>query len=350
MHVVSCALCVQLPQDGPSVDAEDALPLVFVGVYSAQENFGKREAVRQTWARALSTDGFDIKFFLGRPEARLLRLQMEMFKHKDVVLLDVQEGYKWNSVKGLLFLEWCALHVFARFVVKADDDVYLRPAPLLFLLQSRPSFGYIWGYFDYLSPVPKEPDHAFFNSDEVYPFSVFPPYARGLLRVLSLDVVIALARMSLAGKLPLIFGDDPCFGVHLRYLRDDDLGLPMLTLDDRDSYRIFAMEPSCNFALWSHASQRSWVVHHVSAQQVRCMWAADVAEGLYQIDNSGNVAPSSATLGLAVAAASVATQDRQAFTEPHLRCCWLLFINPLGLAAKTLAGFGSSTSECSSDS
>ena len=308
---------------------EDVLPpLVFVGVYSAQENVQKRQAIRRTWARPVRTHGFDLKFFLGRPHAHLVHVKAENAIHKDVILLDVQEGYRWNSIKGLMFLEWCAMNVLARFIVKADDDVYLRPEPLVLLLKRRPSFGYVWGYFDYFSPVPEDEHHAFFNSEDIYPFAVFPPYARGLLRVLSADVVAALANMSLAGKLPVIYGDDPCFGVHLRYLRDDMPGLPMLTLDDRDSYRIFAMEPSCNPALWSHASQRSWIIHHVSPEQVECMWAADLDAGMYQLDgigqtgrtgrtgNAGGAQSTPAVLEVALAAASFATQERQAFEEP----------------------------------
>ena len=81
---------------------------------------------------------------------------------------------------------------------------------------------------------------------EAYPFDAFPPYARGLLRAMSLDVVHSLAR--LAPKVPVIRGDDPSFGVHLRFLRHDDgFGVP-LTLDDRESYRVFAMEPSCDLS------------------------------------------------------------------------------------------------------
>ena len=41
------------------------------------------------------------------------------------VLLDVQEGYQWNSLKGLRFLEWCSSNVLAEFLVKVDDDVRL---------------------------------------------------------------------------------------------------------------------------------------------------------------------------------------------------------------------------------
>lgn len=35
----------------------------------------------------------------------------------------------------------------------------------------------------------------------------------------------------------------------------------------------------CNPSLWSHVTHRSWVIHHVSPEQVQCMWDKDVAAG-----------------------------------------------------------------------
>lgn len=187
-----------------------------------------------------------------------------------------------NSRKGLLFLEWIALHSNAEFLLKTDDDVYFRPAPLITQLAERPPVAYVWGYFDYISPVPREEGHPFCNTVEEFPFEVFPPYPRGVVRVLSNDIVRQLAEASRAGRLRMIFGDDPCLGVHLRQLMFDSVDpLPSLTLDDRDSYRVFAMEPSCHRKLWSRITNKTWAVHHVDADQIRCMWAVDTAAGYY---------------------------------------------------------------------
>ena len=83
------------------------------------------------------------------------RVRAEICVHDDIVVLSVQEGYRMNSQKGLLFLEWVAKHSVAEFLVKADDDVYLRPAPLLDQLRLRPPVGYAWGFFDYFFGSPR---------------------------------------------------------------------------------------------------------------------------------------------------------------------------------------------------
>ena len=90
-------------------------------------------------------------------------------------------------------------------------------------------------------PVPRDKEDNFYNPEEcgewphdvcqeIFPFPVFPPYPRGVVRVLSMDVVRLLAKASQEGRLRMIYGDDPCIGVHLRQLLLTD-DLPSLTLD-----------------------------------------------------------------------------------------------------------------------
>lgn len=276
-------------------------PLAFVGIYSARKNFGKRQAIRETWGRIL-LDKYNMryKFFLGgAPEGATredVQVRHELAVHEDLVFLDIEEGYRMNSRKGLLFLEWIAMRSEAEFLLKVDDDVYFRPVPILEKLQRRPPAGYIWGYFDYVSPVPREEGDHFFNTWEDYPFEVFAPYPRGVVRVLSMDLVRLLAKASRAGKLRMIYGDDPCIGYHLRQLLfDPEEPLPSITLDDFDN-KVFAMEPSCHPNLWSKITKRTWVIHHVSPEQIRCMWSADVQAGYYgseagKIVVNGEVSP-----------------------------------------------------------
>eukprot|EP00434_Breviolum_minutum_P039127 symbB.v1.2.034732.t1/scaffold4529.1/size41019/3 len=119
------------------------------------------------------------------------------------------------------------------------------------------------------------------DKEETFPFPVFPPYPRGVVRVLSMDVVRLLAKASQEGRLRMIYGDDPCIGVHLRQLLLDGEPLPSLTLDDFDN-KVFAMEPSCHHNLWSKMTNRTWAIHHVKPEQILCMWSADYAAEYYQ--------------------------------------------------------------------
>lgn len=267
-------------------------PLVFVGVYSARRNFEKRQVVRETWGRFL-LEGYRLRltFFLGEASAGAsseeLRMRREVEQFGDIVFLDIGEGYRMNSRKGLLFLQYVALHSEAEFLLKVDDDIYFRPAPLLQQLSARIPAQYAWGYWDYISPVPREEGDHFYNTLDDFPFDVFAPYPRGSVRAISMDVVRLLSKAGREGKLRMIYGDDPCIGVHLRQLLfDPEEPLPSLTLDDFDN-KVFAMEPSCHPNLWSRMNNRTWVVHHVTPTQIRCMWDVDVREGYYETTPEG---------------------------------------------------------------
>lgn len=319
---------------------ERHLQLALVAIFSAGANFERRKAIRETWGRVLlEVYHLRVRFFLGEPATpkALAHVRWEAEVYGDLVILPVPEGYRMNSQKGLLLLEWCARHSAAEFLLKTDDDIYLRPAQVLEVLRRRPPFGYIWGYFDYLSPVPHEEGDPFYTDVETYPYPAFPPYARGLVRAVSMDVVRRIAAASHRGRLHMISGDDPCFGVHLRQLIfDSEDPIPLIALDDRDSYRSFAMEPSCSLRLWSHMTPRTWVVHHVTAEQTRCMWTTDVAAGYYllQTEDADRVALSIDAIAAADAAAELATAPVGFLPEvpPLPDVCTCLLTGPLAEA------------------
>lgn len=54
---------------------------------------------------------------------------------------------------------------FSKTLFSPQPPRYLRPLPLISLLEHRPPVGYVWGYFDFFSPVPREEGQAFYNSD-----------------------------------------------------------------------------------------------------------------------------------------------------------------------------------------
>jgi hypothetical protein len=258
-------------------------PLFYVGIYSARANYRKRQAVRETWLRVFR-EYYNVRyaFFLGdvgdgtSVEEEFLRREMDQYN--DIVVLGVEEGYRMNSKKGLRFAQWAAKNVHAHFLLKVDDDVYLRPEPLITQLTKRSPSGYVWAYFDFISPVPRDPDHHFYQREEDYPFNVFPPYPRGAVRVLSMDLMRRIAASN-----TVIFGDDPCMGVHLREIVTGKHAPPArIEIDDRDSYSKFAMEVECNVS-WGRVRDISWAVHHASPEQLRCMWNADVESGYIRL-------------------------------------------------------------------
>ena len=254
--------------------------LAFVGIYSAKKNAFKRQAVRNTWLQVFKAHRVHHKFFLAATDDQDVLKEIEEFD--DIVMLNVSEGYRQNSRKGLLFLDWVADNKGddTAFLIKTDDDIYLRPEPLLHQINHRLPVGYIWGFFDYISPVPRVQNDLFFNAWDDYPFTTFPSYPRGVARIMSLDIVQEISRLGERKQLRMIFGDDPCLGVHMRQTIYGESRFPQITMDDFGSYTRFAMEPTCE-KTWSSIKDGSWVVHHIDSNEILCMWRTDIEQGLY---------------------------------------------------------------------
>jgi len=265
---------------------------VAVCVMSRRSGQVLRAAIRQTWASRIV--GFaTLRFFVGAATGGGSGGEVAPVEDAhlgDVVELPTAEAYMAVTLKAFAMLDW-AHRSFPnlRFLVRADDDVYLRPGPLFSQLERRPPVMYLWGNFDHGSNPVRDPRHPHYNSQEQFPErrhplfgDIFPPYARGHLWVMSADLLAMVVdvwhgellrhkniSIALANKLP--HPDDPALGVALANLVDQDI--VSLNVDDRD-LNIFSLNPSCN-ATYLNIHKRTWAIHHVSADAMHCMWAID---------------------------------------------------------------------------
>jgi len=198
-----------------------------------------------------------------------------------------------------------------QWLVRHDDDVYLRAPALLAQLSSRPPIRYFWGMFDHGSSPVRDPSHQHYNSYEQFPKQehpawgdIFPPYARGLLWAMSVDLVAATVKEFMADRedqpdIPLDevaasslpHPDDPAVGVLIAGLVQRGMSV---NLDDRD-FNSFSLNPSCN-STFSNIHNRTWVVHHVQPETMRCMWELDNAEEAQGISSSNSVIDASSRI------------------------------------------------------
>jgi len=284
---------------GPMVAAEAVA--VAVCVMSRRSGHELRSAIRNTWATCLGSGGSlsgntELRFFVGAAAEGVEETASVLpdISWNDVVELRSPEAYRAVTLKAFSMLHWThRAFPNLRFLIRADDDVYLRPGPLLAQLERRPPIAYLWGNFDHGSNPVRDPKHPHYNSQVQFPErrhplfgDIFPPYARGHLWVMSADLLAMVVdvwrgelmrhknvSLELASRLP--HPDDPALGIALANLVDQDQ--VSLNLDDRD-LNAFALNPSCN-ATYLNIHNRTWVVHHVDARTMRCMWAIDSSGG-----------------------------------------------------------------------
>eukprot|EP00434_Breviolum_minutum_P023335 symbB.v1.2.020585.t1/scaffold1691.1/size105682/2 len=286
----ACALCQQ--QRLATEETGDVVVSVAFCLMSRRSGHALRHAIRQTWAKRLGP-GSSLHFFVGAVTVQEdVADDLPDLHLPDMVELDAPEAYEAVTLKAMSMLHWAHLHFpHLRYLIRADDDVYLRPGPLLQQLEKRPPVGYLWGNFDSGSTVVRDPFHPHYNSEEQLPLrehpmfgDIFPPYVRGHLWAMSGDLLTlvsdlwktqleqledAKVTLDLAKRLP--HPDDPALGVLMASLVD--AGDINVAVDDRDLNH-FALNPSCN-ATYLKIHNRTWVVHHVTPEAMECFWSID---------------------------------------------------------------------------
>jgi len=304
-------------------------------VMSRRSGHVLRAAIRETWAtRVVGVAA--LRFFVGAPSGGTGEqpVAVEDAESADVVELEAPEAYKAVTLKAFAMLDW-AYRAFPnlRFLVRADDDVYLRTGPLFAQLERRPPVTYLWGNFDHGSSPVRDPGHPHFNSYAQYPKrehplfgDIFPPYARGHLWAMSSDLLAMVVdvwraellrgdnlSLALARRLP--HPDDPALGVALSNLVERDQ--LSLNIDDRDLNH-FSLNPSCN-ATYLNIHNKTWAVHHVNADAMRCMWAVDSMAEDDGTQGGGGVFPDLCPCSLEVAEEVNEGPDEEPFDYPRDR-------------------------------
>lgn len=281
---------------------------VFIAIYSAKGNFAQRRAARETWLMLLDGGVPNVhangapadpittshKFFInavgagdpGDPASSplddLIRAEAEAFG--DLVFLDAVEEYPIGEM-GRMALHWLANHTKASFVLKIDDDMYIRPYPLLRHLVKQQKATMYWGFFERSGEAVRDTSSAHFLTDDLFGHDgVFPPYARGAALALSLDLIRLIVHFDRLGSMRRLKVEDASYGYFLWQLVV--MGVTSVTYADRYEAH-FALDPKCCTEkthpnnCWSPLGDATWIVHHVGPINVRCMFQTDMETGYY---------------------------------------------------------------------
>ena len=171
---------------------------IFVLILTAPVSIERRNAIRQTWLTLPFPKEYSFlyKFVVGTnglSDEHKKALLNEEEKHRDFLLLDyLKDSYHNLTLKVLQSFVWIADNINAKFVLKVDDDSFVRLGDLVVDLQKKEKFGRIyWGFFRGDANVKtagpwKEPNWILCDN--------YLPYANGGGYVLSLDLVSHISK------------------------------------------------------------------------------------------------------------------------------------------------------------
>ncbi|KAM7013434.1 lactosylceramide 1,3-N-acetyl-beta-D-glucosaminyltransferase [Passerculus sandwichensis] len=199
---------------------QDVLLLLFVK--SSPENRYRRDAIRQTWGdekyvRSQLNANIKTLFALGRPThheqktQQQRELELEDQKYQDLIQQDFLDTFHNLTLKLLLQFSWVKAYCpHARFIMSADDDIFIHMPNLIAYLQSLTQMGAqdLWiGRVHRGSPPIRDRRSKYYVPYEMYQWPSYPDYTAGAAYVISNDVAARVYEASLTLNTSLYIDD-----------------------------------------------------------------------------------------------------------------------------------------------
>ncbi|XP_010946150.2 lactosylceramide 1,3-N-acetyl-beta-D-glucosaminyltransferase [Camelus ferus] len=181
--------------------AQDILLLLLIK--TAPENYHRRSAIRETWGnekyvRSRLNANIKTLFALGTPsnpqtrERLQRRLVWEDQMYNDIIQQDFADSFYNLTLKFLLQFSWAnSFCPHAKFLMTADDDIFIHMPNLIEYLQSLEQIGVqdLWiGRVHRGAPPVRDKSSKYYVSYEMYQWPAYPDYTAGAAYVISGDV------------------------------------------------------------------------------------------------------------------------------------------------------------------
>lgn len=183
MHgIVILALGIFGGRQGQARDLDDR-GLLFIGVLSSPTNVARRDAIRDTWGHSLPTN-VSYMFFIGHAQGGGEDVYQEAVRHGDIHFVREKEGYTNITYKTMEIVSTYS----ARYIMKCDDDTYVRVGHILARLNEGTPEHWLWGYVSKGVPVQRSGKYNMVRSQ--WAPSTYPPFAHGPGYVLSAPLAL----------------------------------------------------------------------------------------------------------------------------------------------------------------
>ncbi|MQM10022.1 hypothetical protein Taro_042910 [Colocasia esculenta] len=163
---------------------------MFIGILSAGNHFAERMAVRKSWMQSISkSQNVVARFFVAmhaRKEINIeLKKEAEFFG--DIVIVPFMDSYDLVVLKTVAICEYGVRRVSAKYIMKCDDDTFVRLDSVLNEVRKVPSDKRLYvGNINYYHKPLRYGKWAV--TYEEWPEEDYPPYANGPGYIISSDI------------------------------------------------------------------------------------------------------------------------------------------------------------------
>ncbi|GER37002.1 3-galactosyltransferase 15 [Striga asiatica] len=208
---------------------------LLIGVFSSGNNFERRMAIRRTWMQydAVRSGDVAVCFFIGLHKNKEVNFKLwkEAEAYSDMQLMPFVDYYSLLTYKTIAICILGTKILRAKYIMKMDDDAFVRVDEVLLSLKGKPSNGLLYGHISFESAPHRDKNNKWFISDEEWPHSSYPPWAHGPGYIISQDIARFIVQGHKERDLTLFKLEDVAVGIwinqyetrgqKIEYLNDD---------------------------------------------------------------------------------------------------------------------------------
>lgn len=255
-HIIDLEMLI-----APNLPSKKSLEL-FIGVFSTANNFKRRMAVRRTWMQydAVRSGAVAVRFFVGLHKNQMVNEELwnEAQTYKDIQLMPFVDYYSLITWKTVAICIFGTEVVSAKFVMKTDDDAFVRVDEVLAALKRiNVDHGLLYGLINSDSQPHRNPDSKWFISHEEWAEDKYPPWAHGPGYVVSSDIAKEAYKRHKDGQLKMFKLEDVAMGIWI-----DDMKKGGLEVRYEKDERIYNEGCKNNYV----------VAHYQGPREMLCLW------------------------------------------------------------------------------
>lgn len=234
---------------------------MLVGVFSTGNNFERRLALRKSWMQyeAVRSGDVAVRFFIGLDKNSQVNFQLwkEAQAYGDIQLMPFVDYYSLLTLKTIAICIFGTKILPAKYIMKTDDDAFVRIDEILLHLKEKSSDALLYGLVSFESNPHREKDNKWYISDEEWPHQSFPPWAHGPGYIISRDIAKFIVRGHEERDLMLFKLEDVAVGIWINQFKN--LGHEVQYINDD---RFFNAGCEQNYIL----------AHYQNPRMVLCLW------------------------------------------------------------------------------
>lgn len=194
--------------------------LMLVAVFSTGNNFQRRMALRRSWMQyeSVRSGNVAVRFLTGLDKNKQVNLELwkEAQTYGDIQLMPFVDYYSLITLKAVAACILGTRILPAKYIMKTDDDAFVRIDEVLSSLKSYAPRGLLYGLISFESSPHRDKDSKWFISSKEWPHDSYPPWAHGPGYIISRDIAKFIAQGHQEQELQLFKLEDVAMGIWIQ--------------------------------------------------------------------------------------------------------------------------------------